>query len=521
MHNNYYFLRALSVALEQALSGFTLVSCFSQNKDELVIEFNNTTRSFFLKATLLPDFQCLSFPEVFHRARKNSIDLFSEITMKKVIGVRQFLNERSFALMLEENNALLFKMHGRQANVVLFRDEVPLAIFRNKLLTDLQLNWHSIDRNINWSFDHFKVHQHDLESAYFTFGKPVWNYLLANGFEEKTVADRWEQMEALRLTLESPVFSIVEQDSSIQLFLFPGSGMVFSDPVKAVNVFFQKHQSVTGFHREKAALLSLIGGREKQCQKFLEKTRQRLMETDKDDHYQQWADLIMANLHMIKTGMESIALNDFLEPEKSITVKLKKDLSPQRNAEAYYRKAKNRNIELNTLKESISRKEKELAELQLHEKLVSGAEDRETLEPLSEHYTRRTEDKAKKEALPFHEHLFQGYQILVGKNAKTNDELTLHHANKDDAWLHAKDVAGSHVIVRQQAGKSIPKNVIEFAASLAAFHSKRKNESLCPVTVTVAKYVRKRKGSPAGEVEVQREEVVMVAPWRRPSPNQK
>jgi predicted ribosome quality control (RQC) complex YloA/Tae2 family protein len=73
-------------------------------------------------------------------------------------------------------------------------------------------------------------------------------------------------------------------------------------------------------------------------------------------------------------------------------------------------------------------------------------------------------------------------------------------------------VSGSHVIVKHQAGRAFPKDVIEFAASLAAFNSKRKTESLCPVVVTPKKFVRKRKGDPPGMVVVEREEVVMVTP---------
>lgn len=87
MHNNYYFLRQISSRLNQKLRGFTLVSCFSQNKDELVFEFNDSKESFFIKADLQPDFSCLTFPESFKRARKNSIDLFNDVLMRKVIDV--------------------------------------------------------------------------------------------------------------------------------------------------------------------------------------------------------------------------------------------------------------------------------------------------------------------------------------------------------------------------------------------------------------------------------------------------
>src|SRR5689334_18060033 len=123
MHNNYFFLCQLSRALQENVMGFTLVSCFSQNKDELIIELNNAQRSFFIKARLTPELCCLTFPENFSRSRKNSIDLFNDALMKKVTGIRQFKNERCFSLLLEDGVQLLFKMHGTRSNIILFQQQ--------------------------------------------------------------------------------------------------------------------------------------------------------------------------------------------------------------------------------------------------------------------------------------------------------------------------------------------------------------------------------------------------------------
>ena len=116
--------------------------------------------------------------------------------------------------------------------------------------------------------------------------------------------------------------------------------------------------------------------------------------------------------------------------------------------------------------------------------------------------------------LPYHQFEFRNFRILVGKNAVANDMLTLKFSHKEDLWLHAKDVSGSHVLIKHQSGKNFPRDVIEYAASLAAYNSKRKTESLCPVIVTPKKFVRKRKGDPPGAVVVEREEVVMVEPLK-------
>jgi predicted ribosome quality control (RQC) complex YloA/Tae2 family protein len=105
------------------------------------------------------------------------------------------------------------------------------------------------------------------------------------------------------------------------------------------------------------------------------------------------------------------------------------------------------------------------------------------------------------------------FDILVGKNSKSNDKLTQKHTYKEDLWLHARDVTGSHVVLKYQAGKPFPPIVIEKAASLAAFYSQGKSNSLQPVICTPKKYVRKTKNMLPGQVIVDKEEkVLMVEP---------
>lgn len=82
----------------------------------------------------------------------------------------------------------------------------------------------------------------------------------------------------------------------------------------------------------------------------------------------------------------------------------------------------------------------------------------------------------------------EGYQIWVGRNNVQNDELTLKFAKPDDLWLHAKNIPGSHVIVR--VPDPIPEKTLFEAASLAAWFSKARNSSKVQIDYTRAKYVR-------------------------------
>jgi NFACT N-terminal and middle domains/NFACT protein RNA binding domain len=493
------------------LEGFTLVSCFSQNKDELIIEFHNGNKSFFIKALLQPAFCCLCFPKTFGRARKNSIDLFNNALMRKVLGIRQYKNERSFSILLEGSLSLLFKMHGNRANIVLCEGDLATSVFRNHLVADQEIKLSQLDREIDWSWQAFEENKEKLPSLYFTFGKWVWQWLEEKRFKIQDVETQWHEINQLKATLESPNYFLVEQEGTLIFSLFPFGKTVksFTDPVDAVNEFFHLFSVAGTLNIEKAAIRKHLIDHIKSGKNYIEKNQGKLNLLLNDNHYQLWADLIMAHMHEMKTGMETIHLNSFYD-NTVIEIKLKKELNPQKNAEVFYRKARNKQIEINKLKESVQHKEMEIKKwndsLQELEVVTDLKELRKSTAPLG------SISKNQEKSLPYFDFEHRGFKIWVGKNAVANDQLTLKHSHKDDLWLHAKDVAGSHVIIKYQSGKPFPKDVIERAAQLAAYNSKRKNETLCPVTVTPKKFVRKRKGDPAGAIVVEREDVILVEP---------
>ena len=150
MHNNFYFLRQLCAQLDKTLKDATVVECFSQNKDELIILFQHEQGYFTIKAHLLSTFSCLAFPRDFHRARKNSIDLFPEIIGSKVETIQQYTNERSFAIHFNDSKSLLFKMHGNKSNIILF-DKNEKTLFKNALIADEEIELNKIDMEIDFS----------------------------------------------------------------------------------------------------------------------------------------------------------------------------------------------------------------------------------------------------------------------------------------------------------------------------------------------------------------------------------
>lgn len=514
MHNNYYFLRKLSAQLESIIAGSVISECFSQNKDELILRFEIKEKSFFIKASLQSEFCCLFFQNDFTRARKNSVDLFEPIIGLSVDTITQYTNERSFSINLTEDHTLLFKMHGNRANVVLFENKEAIQLFRNHLTADAEIDLYKLNREIDFSIGAFEQQLNDLPNLYYTFGKPVWNFLDRNNFPEKSEVEKWQSIQDLLGYLKNPTYYITEADHKISLSLFPDGNILqkFKQPIEAIHEFFLLYTRTFAFLQEKREALSALKTKLQGSFSYLVKADKKLKELREDSHYKIWADLLMANLHLVKSGQDKISLPDFYKENNMIEIKLKKDLSAQKNAEVFYRKSKNQQIEIDKLTETVKFKQKEIADIQQKIAALEMTANLKTLRSLVDASGLKQEAFKKETPLPYHEILFNGFKIWIGKNAQHNDTLTLKHTFKEDLWLHAKDVPGSHVVIKYQAGKKYPKNVIERAAQLAAFHSKRKTDTLAPVAYTPKKFVRKRKGDPAGAVVVEREEVILVEP---------
>ncbi|MCK6617541.1 MAG: NFACT RNA binding domain-containing protein [Cyclobacteriaceae bacterium] len=513
MHNNYYFLRQLTGALASRLTGSVVSQCFSQHVDELVLQFETAQGRFFIRASLQPQVCCLSFPDDVKRARKNSIDLFQEIIGCRVTMLNQFMNERSFGIELENNLLLLFKMHGNRANIILFIDLKPVKLFHNQLAQDYSIRPEGLNKSIDFSRTAFEKNLANLQQYYFTFGKPVWQYLATLNFYSKSTEEKWSLFnETIRL-LQNPTYFIVKDQNAVHFSLLPVYEVTrsFSDPIMAINEFFMVHHATRTLMHEKQQAIHQLNKKIEQNRSYIDRNTAKLKELEHDNHFSAWADLLMANLTHLQAGAETVTVLNFYTNQPEV-IKVKKEFSIQKNAEIFYRKAKNRQLEIQNLKEGLALKQQQVNVLEERLKQVQQADNLRTLRQLIKESNLIKTEKERTIALPYREVEFNGFKIWIGKNAKSNDELTQKYSYKEDLWLHAKDVTGSHVLIKYQAGKPFPKSVIERAAQLAAYHSKRKTDSLCPVTVTPKKFVRKRKGDAPGMVVVEREKVILVEP---------
>ncbi|GEO22987.1 NFACT RNA binding domain-containing protein [Cyclobacterium qasimii] len=515
MHLNYHFFKFLCPALKDEISGGTISACFSQNKEELIIEISKLDGSpFFIRALLLPSNTSISFPKDFKRSKKNNVDLFPEIIGKRITDIKLLNFERAFHLTLDDTQALLFKMHGSRSNLLYFKDlgTTPFTIFRKELKEDMALTIPELEKSLELTKDRFLELEGNASQFLPTLGKRPRAWLKEAGYLEADMETRFSLMCEVMDMLESPLFTVFNENDNYYLTLLPCVSPIAStaDPLEACNIYFQKAVVKKNFENVKNQLLRTLTEKRKKTVNYISKTSQKLEGMENEPPPSQTADIIMANLHQIPVGTEKVSLFDFYANETR-EIALKRGVSPQKFAEQLYKKSKNKKIEFEQLRKNLAQKEKDLEEIAAEEEFLHDSEDFRSIKSLI-----KTGDRFSKVQpqiqLPYKRFETEGFEIWVGKSAKANDELLRRYTWKEDIWLHAKDVAGSHVIIKTQSGMVPTKLVLERAAALAAHYSKNKTASLAAVMYTPCKYVRKVKGSLPGAVKVDREKVILVKP---------
>jgi predicted ribosome quality control (RQC) complex YloA/Tae2 family protein len=515
MHTNYYFLRQLAPALTEQLRGYRVASCFSQEKDELVIGLLSGTGSeFWLKAQLGAAFPALALPETFQRARQNSVDLLPELLGRTVAEVTAWPQDRVLRFTFAEDGATLdLKLYGPRPNAI-FRPaiEAPAQLFHQRYAADADLRpTATLDAPAIGPTGKLPPALADLPARFLREQR---------GYDPAPPETKQHLAQALLTELENPVhYYLVQLDGRTRLSLVP-LGTILQmlrgdDPIGALRRFVPLALARRALETERRQLHQLLTRRADEASTSAHLARQRLHALAHEAGYRHRADLLMAHLHEIKPGATQLEVIDFYTNEP-VLLKLKPLEKPQRTAENLYRKAKNQQIEERQLSERIDRREAEaLQTLELLEELDTqpGLLELRGLRAWRKQHglDPATAAKANLE-LPFKVFEDHGFTILVGRNAANNDLLTQKYAHKDDLWLHAKDVTGSHVVIRHRAGHPVPEPVVEHAAQLAGWYSRRQHDSLCPVTVTPKKFVRKPKGALPGQVVVERERVVLVVP---------
>ncbi len=328
--------------------------------------------------------------------------------------------------------------------------------------------------------------------------------------------------EELGLGTFHPTLALNEYGEPIAVYPFTPAGV----PAQAANSmweafdrYYEEREIRERMRRQSATIRRVLLNNIERCEKKLSLYQDALESEGEIERLRLFGELITANLHGLRQGQSAAKLeNYYADPPEPVEVSMDPRYSPGDNAQRYFKKYQKAKAarEMAWVHRQQTLEELNYLEGQLDnlDKCTTDAEIRELEEELKqEGYVRREKGRTKPQKLPASSPLCfvscDGIEILVGKNNRQNDELTLRTAKPEHIWMHTKEIPGSHVIV---ASAQPPNSTLYQAAILAAWYSKARGGSQVPVDYTPRKYVKKPAGAKPGMVIYTTNKTAYVTP---------
>ena len=543
MTTNYYTLRALVAEWKDLLPGAVVGDVFSQHSGELALAYGSDREEGMIRlSTLAPD-HFIFRVDGYSKPRRNVAALMPHVVGREILDVRIAPRDRVIYIGLKGTLAIQIMLFGPRANVLVVDDGATIvdAFRQASALVNTEAPPARPSPQVEnlesflarWRADRKSV-AHALSSAL-----PLFDSLLSReaAFRAGVDADQRPDLASAALTrlfdaaqsvaieAENPDARIYWRDRTPEAFsivpLTHLDGMreeVFVTVDEGVRTFVRRRLATKHFSKAYVPLEKSLSSAADHYRSTLERMIEELSSPSRADRYEKWGHLLMAGAGHLNLEADTVEVDDLFDGGRT-TIPVDPTLSPIDNAQRYYEKARR------------TRRAREEAEKRLLALEVLADEATSLLERLHEIRTLREieafrseyaealsrvlpDNSGSLERVPFRRFaLPEGYEVWVGRNARQNDDLTFHHAQKHDLWMHARGVPGSHAILRVPNRSARPgRHILEAAAAIAAHFSKARGSSLVPVVVTPRKYVRKVRGGEPGAVIVEREEVILTEP---------
>ena len=539
MITNYFTLRAL-VAEWQDIVGYRLGDAYSHHRGEVTLTFYDGPKaaSIVIGTTGHPLY--VFRHDGYNRPKRNVVTLFEELFDKPVLSVDIAERDRIISLGLDGASIMILPF-GPKANVLIIdeRNHIQRALRNEKALIGTSAPAAAPAPDAAVSAEEFT---RAIENARGGVARrirravPLFDELMAEeiclraGVDARAEYDPviahklYDASREVQSELEAPSPYVYYEETWIRhfsLIRLQHLGSEFEEQsvetvTEGVRKAVRSSLARRAFEADHSPLLRALRRETEAAARSVDRMFEELASPSRADTYERYGHLLMANRSEISPGDEQLVVPDLFEGG-TVEIPVDDRRSVIENAERYYERAR------------TTRRSREAAETRLdgaiehRERLEAALSDIEPVRSLKELREAELRHKAivaglaskretAPEARPYRLVNFRGYDILIGRSARLNDRLTFGIASKNDYWLHARGTSGSHVIIRRNRDETLPGDVIERAASLAAWFSKARGSSLVPVIVTERKFVRKPKGALPGAVVVEREQVLMVAP---------
>jgi len=301
-----------------------------------------------------------------------------------------------------------------------------------------------------------------------------------------------------------------------------------NDVQELIDRYYTDQLNVQDFAQLRHQLSQKLGSLLEKLRVKAEGFQTRLQQSDQADEYRDQADLLMAHLHEWEPGMKTITLADFVTGSP-VLIPLDPEKNAVQNAQALYKRHQKLRRARGAIAPLLAEVAQEIDYLEQVEAALAELTTYETQADLDALQDIRDElvqqsylDKPdyggtsvrqdNTESQPYRYQTPTGFEVLVGRNNRQNDQLTFRTAGDYDLWFHTQEIPGSHVLLRLEPG-TVPETAdLEFVANLAAFHSRGRQSEQVPVVYTEPKNVYKPKGAKPGMIVYKHERIL----WGKP-----
>lgn len=266
---------------------------------------------------------------------------------------------------------------------------------------------------------------------------------------------------------------------------------------EVIRTYYSSRDLITRIRQKSSDLRRVVQTALERNRKKYDLQLKQLRDTENRDKYKVYGELIHTYGYNLEEGAKELeALNYYTN--EMIKIPLDPQKTPQENAKKYFDRYNKQKRTFEALSELIKETKDEIDYLESVSKSLDIARSEDDLiqikEELIESGFIRRKQSAKKMKItskPFHYISSDGFHMYVGKNNLQNEELTFHFANGGDWWFHAKNMAGSHVIVRKEQAETLPDATFEEAGRLAAYYSKGRQAPKVEIDYVQRKELRK------------------------------
>lgn len=304
-------------------------------------------------------------------------------------------------------------------------------------------------------------------------------------------------------------------EKSFSAVQFSSSHETFQSLGQLLDYYYQEKAEKDRIAQQASDLIHRVQSELEKNIKKLAKQQDELLATENAEEFRQKGELLTTYLSMVPNNQDIVVLDNYYT-NQTIEISLDRALTPNQNAQRYFKKYQKLKEAVKHLKGIISDTKNTITYLESVETSLNHA-SMEDINDIREELVetgfikRRAHDKQHKRKKPEQYLASDGKTIImVGRNNLQNDELTFKMARKGELWFHAKDIPGSHVLIRDNLNPS--DEVKTDAAELAAYYSKARLSNLIQVDMIEAKKLNKPSGTKPGFVTYTGQKTLRVTP---------